>query len=203
MTRIRGVFFDLGGVVFDSPFEAIDRFEQVHGIDQGAVTGFIVKTGRDGPWGRLERGEIGTSQFSDDFEQVFRVPGEQLLAEVASVMRVRPTMAELIRHVRSRGYLAVAITNNWAPMTEPAVCEMFDDVVESVVEGFNKPDVQLYEIALERNGLAPGEVVMLDDIGRNLKVAAQLGLKTIKVSRDVDTAIETLESLLRQSELQA
>lgn len=54
-------------------------------------------------------------------------------------------------------------------------------VVESCREGMCKPDPRIYQLCLERLGVQAQESVFLDDIGQNLKAAAQLGIKTLKV----------------------
>ena len=53
--------------------------------------------------------------------------------------------------------------------------------IESCVEGISKPDPLIYERALEMLGTKGDETVFLDDIGSNLKAAANLGITTIKV----------------------
>ncbi|XP_012518923.1 PREDICTED: acyl-CoA dehydrogenase family member 10 isoform X2 [Propithecus coquereli] len=68
-------------------------------------------------------------------------------------------------------------------------------VVESCLEGICKPDPRIYQLCLERLGLQPSESIFLDDLGPNLKAAASLGIRTIKV-HDPETAVKELEALL-------
>jgi epoxide hydrolase-like predicted phosphatase len=56
-------------------------------------------------------------------------------------------------------------------------------VVESCVEKLRKPDKAIFDITLERLGVAASEAVFLDDIGGNLKTAKQMGMETIKVKK--------------------
>lgn len=192
---IRGVFFDLGGVVFDSPFEAIDRFEVEQKVVPGTVTETIRSGGRSGPWGRLERGEISIDTFGAEFETLIGVDGRRLLELIGSTMVVRPAMVQEIRRLGAAGFTLVAVTNNWSPMDVAELDGLFDHVVESVKEGYHKPDVELFQIALDRAALPANQVVMLDDIGRNLKAAGGLGMATIKVG-DPQEAIAELSDLL-------
>ena len=54
-------------------------------------------------------------------------------------------------------------------------------VVESCLEGICKPDPRIFQLCLQRLSLQPSEAIFLDDLGSNLKVAASLGIHTIKV----------------------
>lgn len=56
-----------------------------------------------------------------------------------------------------------------------------DVVVESAVEGMRKPDPKIYTLLCERLGVAPRDMVFLDDIGRNLKPAAAMGIMALVV----------------------
>ncbi len=47
--------------------------------------------------------------------------------------------------------------------------------------GMRKPERRIYELTLQRLGVQGPEAVFLDDIGQNLKGAAQLGIRGIKV----------------------
>nr|XP_042708386.1 acyl-CoA dehydrogenase family member 10 isoform X4 [Chrysemys picta bellii] len=68
-------------------------------------------------------------------------------------------------------------------------------VIESCREGICKPDPRIYTLCLERLGVQPKESIFLDDIGQNLKAAAQLGIKTVKVD-DPEAALKELETYL-------
>ena len=100
------------------------------------------------------------------------------------------------------GLLTAALTNNWSNGEDKSTQEErgsallaphFDYFVESSVVGLRKPDPRIYEYACEQMGIAPSQAAFLDDIGRNLKTARQLGMTTIKV----DDPIEALEALER------
>jgi putative hydrolase of the HAD superfamily len=58
-----------------------------------------------------------------------------------------------------------------------------------------KPDPRIYELTCEQLDVDPSEVVFLDDLGINLKPAAQMGMTTIKVV-DPDVALAELESVV-------
>ena len=52
---VRGVIFDLGGVVLDSPFPAIAAYERELNVPPHSVGRAISRGVAGGSWGRLER----------------------------------------------------------------------------------------------------------------------------------------------------
>ena len=67
----------------------------------------------------------------------------------------------------------------------------FDVYVASAEVGMRKPSREIYDLALQRlneydrsrggQGIEAGDVVFLDDIGENLKMAKEVGMRTIRV----------------------
>jgi len=188
MQPVRAVIFDLGGVVIDSPLHAIARYERELGVPEGAINRVVVDTGPQGAWSRLERGEVSMLDFHRDFEAELRAVGHAIDAAVMMARIAecgpRPAMLEAIRRIRARGLKAGALTNNWADDTREESHELqahFDAFIESSKVGLRKPDPRIYALACSALGVAPAEAVFLDDIGRNLKAARALGMRTIKV----------------------
>ncbi len=195
---LRAVIFDLGGVVLDSPLDAITDFERSHGIPLGTVNRLVVARGDGGAWARHERGEVDRAAFLKDFATEFAEVGldvdtAALLAEIDASIRVRPAMLRAVDGLRARGLQLAALTNNWQPIGD-GVARHFDVVVESVVEGTRKPEPRIYRICLDRLGVEPGECVMFDDLGLNLKPARELGMVTVKVT-SADQALAAIDSL--------
>ena len=57
--RYRAVIFDLGGVVFPSPFEAFDVYDAAAGPAERAACAALIRTSSEtGAWAALERGEL-------------------------------------------------------------------------------------------------------------------------------------------------
>ncbi len=202
----RAVIFDLGGVVVDSPMEGIARYEDELGLEPGFVNRLIVETGAAGAWARLEQGKLDMEAFFGAFEGDAAAAGVTLSArDLMTRMRessaVRPPMLDAVRRIRERGLAVAALTNNWKSedgglgANGIGLDQHFDVFVESSVVGLSKPDPRIYEYACTELGIEPREAVFLDDIGRNLKSARQLGMATIKVS-DPHQALGELEEVL-------
>jgi len=201
---IKAVIFDLGGVVFDSPMDVFARFESRLGLPPNTLNRHIVRRGVEGAWSRLERGELKLHEFCVTFdaelaEEGIRLSTTELMSEVAQHSKVRPDMVRAIRRLRELGFKVAALTNNWTGddgrSDRSEFKEEFDVFVESSKLGLQKPDPRIYQVACVELGIEPLEAVFLDDIGRNLKTARQLGMITIKVG-EADKALAELEEVL-------
>ena len=205
---LRAVFFDFGGVVLSSPFEAFNRYEADNAIPRDFIRRVNSVNPDSNAWARLERSELSPV----DFDEVFatesealghRIPGSHILALLHG--EIRPEMVRAIDTVKRLGFLTACLTNN-VP-SEPkedatldadkraaiaAILAKFDALIESSKVGVRKPEPAIYLMACERLGIAPAEAVYLDDLGINLKPAKALGMTTIKVT-DPDVAIAELE----------
>ncbi len=198
----RAVIFDLGGVVLGSPLHVIRDYEKEKGIEPGFVNRVVVDTGPSGAWSRLERGELPLEEFFVAFDRDCAAAGpafsaREMMERIALTTGPRPEMLFAIGTIRERGLSTAALTNNWksddAAWNE--LTDHFDAYVESAVEGVRKPDPRIYQIVCERLSVEPSHAVFLDDIGRNLKTAKELGMATIKVDEPGE-ALRELETLL-------
>ena len=209
MSAIAAVVFDIGGVVQDSPLHAIARYERERGLPPNAINRVVVAAGEEGAWARLERGELTVQTFCGPFEADCRargiaIDGRVLMARIAEASGPRPLMLEAIRRLRAAGLRVAALTNNWVAETPAAAASEtvksrlaahFDVFVESAMVGLRKPDPRIYALVCDKLGVEPARVAFLDDIGRNLKPARELGMATIKVD-DPEQALRELGTLL-------
>jgi putative hydrolase of the HAD superfamily len=208
--RFRAVIFDLGGVVFPSPFEAFDAFDTTAGLPSGSVRGLIRTSSETGAWAALERSELSLEEFFEALEAEaeangFILDARALLASIGNGFGARPEMVLAIERIRAQGLKVAALTNNWSSGNwEPADgaaspngrrALAFDVVVESSVERLRKPDPEIYHLVLERLAVPAEESVFLDDLGINLKPARAMGMTTIKVT-NADDALGELEQVL-------
>ncbi len=192
------VFWDFGGVILSSPFEAFNRYEARHGIARDFIRRVNATNPDTNAWARLERSEIDATVFDEAFAAEsaalgHRIPGSDVLAQLKG--EIRPAMVEALRRIKAAGLAQACLTNNVVggdgvtPQAdserERAIAQImatFDAVVESSKVGHRKPETRFYEIACELVGVAPDQVVFLDDLGINLKPAAAMGMHTIKVT---------------------
>jgi putative hydrolase of the HAD superfamily len=202
----RAVIFDLGGVVFPSPFEAFDAYDHGNNLSKGTMRSLIRTSSETGAWAALERGELSMDEFVVALEAEalgagFPLDARRLMGLIGSSLGPRPEMTRAIELIRAAGLRTGALTNNWADertRSSPSGLRetgLFDVIVESAVEGLRKPDPRIYTLALARLDVLASETVFLDDLGMNLKPARDMGIRTIKVV-DPEVAIDDLETIL-------
>ena len=204
MTEIRAALFDFGGVISTSPFEAFTRYEVEHDLPADFLRTLNATNSDANAWARHERNELTFDEFCDAYEGEARLAGYTIDArEVIGCLSgdIRHEMVEAIRHCRERLRTGL-ITNNMAPMADgdnagglAFLHDLFDVIIESSIVGVRKPDTRIYELACDELGVGPAEIVFLDDLGVNLKPAAQMGMTTIKVI-DAEKAIAELEAVV-------
>lgn len=186
MSRPLAVVLDLGGVVLESPLAAIEAYERERGLEAGIVNRTVAASGSSGAWARHERGEIDRDAFLAAFAEELRDAGAlvdttELMDLVDRAAVVRPRMLLAVRALRAEGIATAAVTNNWVPFAGGSLTAEFDVFLESVVEGVRKPDPEIYRRCVAALGVDPRRILMLDDLGPNLKPARAMGMATVKV----------------------
>ena len=209
-SSFRAVFWDFGGVILSSPFDAFLQYEAQKGLPEGFLRSVNATNPDANAWALLERNEVSPR----DFDALFLaestalghpVPGADVLKLLAG--EIRPAMVQALDTVKAAGYAMACLTNNVvggdgaSPERREAIAAImsrFDAVIESSKVGCRKPETRFYEIACETLQVSPHECVFLDDLGVNLKPAAAMGMHTIKVINP-DDALVALGAALQLS----
>ena len=201
---IEAVLFDFGGVILTSPFDAFNAYEADAGLPPDTIRRINSTNPDDNAWARFERRQVAADEFGRLFEAEAAAQG--YIVDAARIMEglhgtLRPTMVEALRRCADRLTTGM-LTNNITPIgSQPfsddvlEVVGLFDELIQSSVEGCRKPEPRIYEIACERLRVEPAECVFLDDLGVNLKPARAMGMTTIKVV-DPAEAVAELEAVV-------
>ena len=198
------VLWDFGGVILSSPFEAFEAYERSCDLPHGTIRSLNATNPDTNAWARFERSDVSFDEFCDLFESEAAERGHRLDARTVMGLlhgEVRHQMVTALLRLKAAGFKQACLTNNVRSgdaRPRPEVDEVmgiFDHVTESSRAGVRKPEVRFYEMACEALGIHPSDAVFLDDLGINLKPAAALGMRTIKVG-DPDVALAELEGIV-------
>ncbi|XP_025970313.2 acyl-CoA dehydrogenase family member 10 isoform X2 [Dromaius novaehollandiae] len=203
----KAVIFDMNGVLLPAPYKVAADWEVQNCIPAGTIQQAVRAGGENSPSLKYTRGELTTVEFLQEFgQQCFEianvsVPVDSFLLDLIrnEMIKQLPIMAEAVQCIRAEGLKTAVLSNNFCLLNEESLLPLdrkqFDVIVESCHEGIFKPDPRIYKLCLERLGVQPQESIFLDDISQNLKAAAQLGIKTVKVD-DTEVAFKELETCL-------
>ena len=210
LNQYSSIFWDFGGVITSSPFEAFKKFE----IENDLPENFLRKVNSTNPqnnaWALLEQSKINQMEFNDLFFQEsselgFGVNGLKVLDLLEGDLRLG--MVDIIKSLKKMDFIQACLTNNFIPDNEnqpdmmdlnkkTEVFNLFDFIFESKEIGLRKPDQAFYDYVLEKVDIPPEKIIFLDDLGINLKPAKAMGMTTIKVISE-SQAKEDLERILK------
>ncbi len=193
---ISAILWDFGGVITSSPFEAFNVLEDSIGAPRDFIRSINATNPETNAWAQFESNTISLDEFDELFAEEssargHRIPGREVIARLSG--EIRPRMVDVLKECKNH-FRVACITNNVKAGEGPGmsrsaakaaaiadVMALFDLVVESSVEGIRKPNPDIYRLTCERLDVATSTAVFLDDLGINLKPAAALGMRTIKV----------------------
>ena len=143
-SEIRAVFWDFGGVILSSPFEAFNEYERRNGLPADFIRTVNSTNPDANAWARFERSEVAFDEFCDLFEAECLALGHVVDARALMPLlagEIRPEMVEAVRRCRER-LVTACLTNNWVSFDDFPV-----DAEETVVKKF-EPNWPVISVAV-------------------------------------------------------
>ena len=196
---IKAVFFDLGGVIVRTEFQAprqqlADRLGMEYDDLNKLV--FDRNTGV-----KASIGEISSAEHWAFVIKRLKRPDSEVAAirqEFFAGDIVDRTLVEYIRSLRGK-YKTGLISNAWSDLRDFIVREKFDDAFDKMIisaeVGAVKPEPKIYQIALEQFEIKPNEAVFVDDFYVNIEGCEKVGIKGIHF-KDAESTLQQLKALL-------
>jgi putative hydrolase of the HAD superfamily len=209
MPEIEAIVSDFGGVLTTpllSSFMAVQDEIGISPENLGKAMRTVTEEDGENPLYLLERGEMTEVDFLARLGDGL----EPLLGHRPELHRFRETyfealhpnepMIELMRELKANGLRMAMLTNNvreWEPLWRSMlpVDEIFETVVDSGFVGCRKPEARIYEMTLERLGLAAEACLFIDDLEHNIDGARELGMNAVHF-RDNEQAIAEIRAAL-------
>lgn len=117
---------------------------------------------------------------------------------------------EVLSEIREREYATALVTNfDHYPYVRDLIPrlgngEMFDEIVISSEVGFDKPQPEIFQVALQRLGVEPGATVHIGDDDVDINGANAAGIRPVRIVRELghvtsgqDLVITSLDELLK------
>ncbi|MXX64345.1 MAG: HAD-IA family hydrolase [Acidimicrobiia bacterium] len=180
---IRAVVWDMGGILYETPFEALGQVEEQHGWAKGVLPrGPFSKEG-DAEYRKCSTGELSESRYWADYQEASRARGYpiNLKTEIDWTDRVRPEVMTTIETLGKR-YSQATLSNDSSEWLGVGWWEswpyahLFEQVIDVVTLGFRKPDPRTYLTVAERLALEPSQCLFVDDMEVNIKGGEAVGM---------------------------
>ncbi|HEX4670231.1 MAG TPA: HAD family phosphatase [Solirubrobacterales bacterium] len=208
MAEIEAVVCDFGGVLTTPLLTSFMAVQDEIGISPenlGKAMRTITEEDGENPLYALERGEITEVDFlarlGDGLEPLLghRPELHRFRETYFEALNPNPPMIELMRELKAAGKRMAMLTNNvreWEPVWRSMlpVDEIFETVVDSGFVGCRKPEARIYEMTLERLGLAAGACLFVDDLLPNCEGARAAGMSAVHF-RDNEQATAEIRAL--------
>jgi len=196
---IRAVFFDLGGVLLRTEFQA-PRQQLAERL--GMEYDDLVKIVFDSNSGiRATMGEISSEEHWGSVMKRLKRPASELITirdEFFAGDILDRTLLVYLRSLRGK-YKTGLISNAWGDLRDFIVREKFDDAFDKMIisaeVGAAKPEPKIFQIALEQLGVKPNEAVFVDDFLINIEGCEKVGIKGIHF-KDSESTLRQLKTLL-------
>lgn len=107
-------------------------------------------------------------------------------------------MLNLSKKLNKKGYKIIIISNmghlEKEVLVENKNMEHFKEKIISCDIGSRKPNRKIFQIALKKSHTKPNEMIFIDNLSNNIKIAEKLGIKSI-LFKNNKQAIKDLEKL--------
>jgi epoxide hydrolase-like predicted phosphatase len=185
---IKAIIFDFFDVIRQDSFHAWMR---IHGFTREDAPGDVSR--------RMDIGLIDGEQFCVELAQISGQTVEEVKYELSENERFDYGVIEYANELRKKYPLAL-LSNSESSylrniLIEKDLEKLFDVILISSEIGVAKPDKEMFEMALSKLGVAPEEVVFIDDQQKNIDAAEKLGIKGIRFE-DVDSLRKKMNEIL-------
>lgn len=177
---IKGVIFDLGGVIIDWSNSTTYRYmEENFGIDHEAAR---EKMKEKSPLANT--GKLSEREWLEDFFLSFGIEPpegyENILKETFKQAKNNEGVVRIIKALKGNNY-RLAILSNTIPShatweESDKVIGYFEAFVRSFEVGEKKPDAKIYIHTADALGLGPEECIFIDDRIENVEGAQAVGM---------------------------
>ncbi|MEV0291993.1 HAD family phosphatase [Nocardia sp. NPDC050710] len=185
------VLFDYGGVLTGPVRPSIESWLTREHLDAAVLWEVLgswvsASTGESTPVHRLETGELELGEFDRLLAARLRrrdgsrPSADGLTAAMLAELRPDTAMFELVGDLREAGIRVGMLSNSWAgTYPRDLIDALLDPIVISAEVGLRKPDPAIFELAVDRLGMRPDQVLFVDDSMDNVAGARRAGLRAL------------------------
>lgn len=196
---IRAVFFDLGGVIVRTEYQAPrQQLAERLGMEYDDLDRLVFNSDSGI---QASIGAITSDQHWEAVLKRLKRPSDEIAAIRDAFFAgdiVDRTILEFLRSLRGTHQTGL-ISNAWSDLrdyiTREKMIDAFDHIIISAEVGVAKPDPKIFQVALEKARVSPNEAVFVDDFYVNIEGCEKVGMKGIHF-KDAQSALAQLKLLL-------
>ncbi|MGA5657791.1 glucose-1-phosphatase [Rahnella contaminans] len=180
--------FDMGNVIIDIDFK---RVLGVWSHLSGTPLATLMERFSMGEvFQKHERGEISDEQFAADLchEMGIALSFEQFSAGWQAIfVGLRPEVITVFKKLRQEGHRVVVLSNtnrlhlDFWPQHYPEIEANTDAMYLSQNLGMRKPEPEIFQHVLEKEGFSSSQAVFFDDVAENIEAARAAGIEAVWV----------------------
>lgn len=199
MSKIEAVIFDAGGVLHESNSVVTDDLVQELGLEQETLKKIWANQIPLLGSGKIDEAEFWRQVSNEHGIRQVEVAENLLGRAFTEALKSHAPIIKLIKELGSNGVKLAVLSNTIEPhakaLREAGLYDGFDYLFLSHEVGMRKPNVAIYEHALEELGTKPEATVFVDDDPENVEAAEALGIKGV-VFTDTHKVVTELRSLV-------
>jgi epoxide hydrolase-like predicted phosphatase len=197
---IKALIFDVGGVLLRTEdLSPREKWAKQYGMDVWDFANAVFESDA------ANKATVGLATDAEAWlaaQQRFNVPQtemDQFRIDFFAGDRWDESLLDWITSRRGR-YRTAILSNAWFGARKffsryAKVMAAFEQVIISAEEGMRKPQMEIYQRAVQRLGVLPHEAVFVDDVLENVEAAKRVGLEAIHFNAvsDVRKRLECLD----------
>ena len=205
--KIRAIVFDMDGVLIEAKdwhYEALNKALKLFGYEisryDHLVTYDGLPTAQKLKMLSMEKGlPVGLHKFINDMKQQYTV--DQVNLHCSPLF----THEYALSRLKAEGYRLAVASNSIRSsvqlmMEKSALLPYLDFFLSNQDVTKAKPDPEMYTVAIERLGLTPKEVLVLEDNHNGIQAAKGAGANVMKVETVYDVNYENIMDHIRRFE---
>ena len=191
--RPAGLIMDWAGVLTTNMVEVIGSFETREGLKRGLFLSWWATREGQGLYRQLELGLISQEDWNEGFGELLGIPAGNLMGRLLGDLEPAYDVLRVVRLARMAGVRTAVLSNSLGrephdPYARYRLPAFFDVIVLSAEVGLRKPDPAIFQLTVERLGVAAASCVFADDTEANLVPAMEMGMTVIHALDEQETA---------------
>ena len=183
MPDVQAVIWDMGGIVYPTPFEMFDDLERAKGWPAGVLPRGPFSPDGDPEYEKCSTGELTESEYWRRYQQAGAARGYpfDLKQEIDWTGAPRPEVMQTIETI-GRRFRQATLTNDSTAWLGHGWWEswpyahLFEHLIDVVTLGVRKPHPRTYTTAADRLGLDPDQCLFVDDMRINIEGSEAVGM---------------------------